>query len=95
MQINTSCLSKSCLSMGIRFWPLLSHFWPIGLKNFMGTQKTVIYRLVMRNHDLGIFGGKIGVAATLAPKGLGSQDKRTAQGAVWCENKGLSSKILY
>ena len=39
--------------------------WPIGLKCFLGAQETIIYRWVMRNHDLdtflkkSIFGGKI------------------------------------
>ena len=32
-------------------WPLLGHFWPIGLKFFMGTKKAIIYRLVMRNRS--------------------------------------------
>ena len=29
-------------------------FWPIGLKIFMGTQETIIYRLVTRNHGLNV-----------------------------------------
>ena len=47
---------------------------------FMGTQETIIYRLVLRNYDFdaflkkSIFGGKMDVAATLAPMGLGPQD---------------------
>ena len=46
----------------------------------MGFKETIIYRLVMGNHDLEVFLKKInfwrenGVAATLAPKGLGPQD---------------------
>ena len=28
-------------------------FWPIRLKFFMGTQETISYRLVMRNHSFG------------------------------------------
>ena len=45
---------------------------------FDGTQiKTIIYRLVVRNHDFDaynkyIFGGKISVTTMLARKGLGS-----------------------
>ena len=54
----------------------LAIFCPIGLKFFLVTQETIIYRLVMRNCDFDaffgknpIFGGKMGVA----PKGLGPQ----------------------
>ena len=36
--------------MGIRF---LAIFWAIGLKFFMKTQDTIIYRLIMRNHSFG------------------------------------------
>ena len=53
-------------------------FFPIGLKFLRVTQETIIYRLVMRNHDFDaffernhIFNGKMGAAATLAPMGLG------------------------
>ena len=59
-------------------------FGPIGLKFFMGTQGTIIYRLLLRNQCFGLylpisifwvlFGGKMGVAATLAPLGLGPQN---------------------
>ena len=54
---------------------------PIGLKFFMGVQDTIIYRLVMRNLSYNAyfsvlifwatFGGKMGVATTRAPNGLG------------------------
>ena len=52
---------------------------PIGLKFFMVTQETTIYRLVVRNHVFDafkktIFGGKMGVDAMVAPTGLGPQD---------------------
>ena len=44
----------------------------------MVTQETIFYRLVVRNHNFdalkNIFGGKMGMAATVAPKGLGLQD---------------------
>ena len=59
-------------------------FGPIGLKFFMGTQGTIIYRLLLRNQCFGLylpisifwvlFGGKMGVAATPAPLGLGPQN---------------------
>ena len=58
--------------MGIRFLAIT--------QPFLGIKETIIYRLVMGNHDLeaflknSIFGGKMDVAATLAPKGLGPQD---------------------
>ena len=58
--------------MGIRFLAI------IGLKLFVGAQETIIYRLVMRNHDYVVyfsilifyatFGGKMGVATMQAPK---------------------------
>ena len=54
---------------------------PIGLKIYMGTQETIIYRLVVRNQSYeayfsvlivwATFGGKMGVANTRAPYGLG------------------------
>ena len=47
-------------------------FWPIGMKMSMGTQETILYRLVARNQSydayfsvlifLATFGGKMGVA---------------------------------
>ena len=47
----------------------------------MVTQETINYRLVARNHVFdafseknAIFGGKMGVAATVAPLGLGPRD---------------------
>ena len=55
-------------------------FGAIGLKILLGTQETIIYRLVMRNLNYDLFfvldfwatnGGKIGVAITRAPNGLG------------------------
>ena len=52
----------------------------IWLKFFLGTQGTIIYRLVVKNHDFdaflkkSIFSNKMGVAAMLAPTGLGLQD---------------------
>ena len=54
-------------------------FRSIGLKFFMVTQETTIYRLVVRNHVFDafkktIFGGKMGVDAMVAPTGLGPQD---------------------
>ena len=76
------------------FW--LAIFWPIGREIFMGIQKTIIYRFVMRNHDLNAFlkknGGKMGVAATLASKGLGSQDptKKLAYRVKLLENRHLT-----
>ena len=58
--------------MGILFCHNSVIVWPIGLEFFMGTQKTIIYRLVMKNHDSDaffeksyIFSGKLGVTATL------------------------------
>ena len=52
-----------------------------GLNFFMVTQETIIYRLVIKNRDFDaflkknhIFGGKIGVATTVASKGLGPRD---------------------
>ena len=49
---------------------------------FMVTQETIIYRSEMRNHDFDAFfkkgpivSGKMGVAATVAPKGLGSASR--------------------
>ena len=54
---------------------------PIGLKILMGVQETIIYRLMMRNPSYNAyfsffifwatFGGKIGVAITSAPNGVG------------------------
>ena len=48
---------------------------------FLGTQETIIYRFVMRNHDLytplkknQFLAEKMDVAATLAPKGPGPQE---------------------
>ena len=56
-------------------------FWSIELKIFMGTQETIIYRLVVQNPSydayflvlifLATFGGKMGVATTRALNGLG------------------------
>ena len=48
----------------------------------MGTQETIIYRLVVRNPSNGAtLGGKMGVATTGAPNGLGSRNpaKKLAQ----------------
>ena len=55
--------------------------WPIRLEIFMGTQETIIYRLVVRNSSYdayfsvlifrATFGGKMGVATTRALYGLG------------------------
>ena len=40
--------------IGIRFLAISELFlWPIGLKFFMGTQETIIYRLVVRNNNFG------------------------------------------
>ena len=56
--------------------------WLIGLKFSMGSQETIIYRLVVRNSSYDAyfsflivcvtFGEKMGVATTRAPNGLGS-----------------------
>ena len=62
----------------------------------------MIYQLVMRNHDFDaflkkiiFFGGKMGAAATVAPKGLGPQDpaKKLAH---WVDLLGqsLSRKLV-
>ena len=61
--------------------PAILNFSPIGLKFFMGTQETIIYRLVMRSSSYdayfsflifwATFGGKMGVAIMRAPNGLG------------------------
>ena len=47
----------------------------------MVNQETIIFRSMVTNHvfdavlkEIQIFGGKMGVAATVAPRGLGSQD---------------------
>ena len=43
-------------------WPknhVLIFYWLIALKSFMGTQETIIYRLVMRNHDFDTFLKKV------------------------------------
>ena len=74
----------------------------IGLKFFLVTQETIIYRLVMRNYDADaflenhIFGGKMGVATTVAPKGLGPQVP-TRKLAHWVEHLGqpLSLKLVF
>ena len=57
-------------------------FMPIMLKFFMVTQETIIYRLVMRNHDFYSYlwqengrARKMGVAATLAAKGMGKASR--------------------
>ena len=50
---------------------------PIGLKFFMVTQETIIYQLVFFwgfHGKKSYFGGKMGVAATVVPQGLGPQD---------------------
>ena len=63
--------------------PIISYignvFYPIRLNIFMGTKKTIIYRLLIHilAGKLQTFGGKMGVATTLAPKGLGPQDPTT------------------
>ena len=36
-----------------RFYAFFDIFWPIGLKFFMGTQETIIYRLVLKNLGFG------------------------------------------
>ena len=70
---------------------------------FFVTQETIIYLLVMRNHDFDaffgknpIFGGKIGVAATVAQKGLGPQDP-TKNLANWVDLFGqpLTRKLVF
>ena len=55
--------------LGIRFWPLFSHFLSNRAKKNLVTQEIIIYRLVMRNRDFDafwkknpIFGGKMVVA---------------------------------
>ena len=52
-----------------------------GAEILLVTQETIIYRLMMENHDSkvflkkhSIFGRKMGLAATLVPKGLVPQD---------------------
>ena len=58
------------------FWQLLNHFGPIGLKNFMGAQETVIYRLVISFLIFWvIFGRKIGVATPCSSDGLGPPNR--------------------
>ena len=69
------------------------------LRYASGDDYFIIYRLVMRNHDFNAFwkipsfGWKMGVAATLKPKGLGPQDptkKKLANcGWTFCVNSYL------
>ena len=64
--------------MGIRFLTITQLFLANRAEISMGTQKTIIYRLVLRIHDFEAFlktnlAGKMGAAASLAPKGLGPQ----------------------
>ena len=64
-------------------------FGTIGLKFFMGTQVTIIYRLLFRNQCFGPylpisilrvhFGGKMGVVAYPAPLGLAPQFPKPEQ----------------
>ena len=68
----------ACPYLGIRFMAIT------GLKFFMGTQKTIIYLLVVRKpcYDAcfiflifwATFGGKMGVVITRDPNGLGSSN---------------------
>ena len=51
--------------------------------------------IVMRFWNKNIFGGKLGVATTLAPKGLGSQDPtKTLAHRVELFGKPLSQKMF-
>ena len=79
-------------------------FWLIGLKVFMGTQETIIYRLVVRNlsydayFSVLIFWGKMGVATTRphAPLifwGLQTQSKSWPTGWTFWANRYL--KIMF
>ena len=67
----------------------------------MVTWETIIYRLMVRNHVFDafkkiLFWGEMGVAATVAPKGLGPQDP-TKKLAHWVELLGqpLSRKPVF
>ena len=79
------------------FWPYLSHVLANRAGIFMGTQVTIIYQLVI-NHDFDALkksGGKMDVAATLAPKSLGPRGP-TKKLACWVKLLGqpLSQKML-
>ena len=60
-------------------------FWPIGLKFFVRTRETIIYRLLVRNQCNGdqfqisnfwaLIGGKMGVATTSVPKDPGPKTR--------------------
>ena len=76
-----------CQNNGIRFSAITQPFsGPIGLKYLQGAQETIIYRLVMRSPSYdtyfsflifwATFGGKMNVATTRAPNGLGFQARQ-------------------
>ena len=93
---------RSCPYLGICFGLNSVIFVPIGLKFFMGAQKTIIYRLVMRNPSFDayfsflIFWAKMGVATTRAPNGLGPP-KFTKKLADWADLFGrlLSRNLVF
>ena len=66
---------RACPYLGIRFWPFYANL-QIWVKFFKEPLETIIYQLVMRSQScdayfLATFGGKMGVATTFAPNGLG------------------------